>query len=327
MARRSGNSEFGIIARAFAPLATHRGAYGLLDDAAVVPIKAGTDLAVTKDAIVEGVHFLPTDPPDLVARKLLRVNVSDLAAKGATPGGYFVAAAFPKDRAAAYATAFARGLARDQSAYGLSLFGGDTVATPGPATFSCTMFGYAPRGRLIRRGGAKPGEDLWVTGTIGDSGAGLALWRAGAERGNADEIWLKTRYQLPEPPASFGAGLTGLATAALDVSDGLVQDAGHLAAVSGVAVSIRLSAVPLSPQLIRVFGDSVATRRAAIQAGDDYQVLFAAPVRKRAVIEALARHHIVRATRIGTIGAGAGVEIVDDKGRKIRLARSGYTHF
>jgi thiamine-monophosphate kinase len=308
-------------------LATHRGAYGLLDDVAIVPAKAGMDLVVTKDTIVEGVHFLPSDPPEMVARKLLRVNVSDIAAKGAKPAGYFLSAAFRKDGAAACALAFARGLARDQALFGMTLFGGDTVTTPGPATYSCTMFGYALRGRVIRRGGAKPGDDLWVTGTIGDSGAGLALWRDASAPDTPDARWLKTRYQLPEPPVAFGAGLTGLASAAMDVSDGLAQDAGHLAQVSGVALRIEIGSVPLSPQLMRIQGDTLPIRQAAVQAGDDYQILFTAPPRKRAAIEALAAKNIVRATRIGRAETGTGVDLRDKKGRRIRLKRTGYTHF
>jgi thiamine-monophosphate kinase len=327
MARRNSPGEFTAIARLFAPLALQRGAFGLRDDAAIVPSRAGTDLVVTKDAIVEGVHFLSSDPPDLVARKLLRVNVSDLAAKGAKPAGYFLATAYPKGRAASYATAFARGLAKDQATYRLSLYGGDTVTTPGPAAFSCTMFGYAPRGRMIRRTGAKPGDDVWVTGTIGDSGAGLALFQAGTDDRSADAVWLMRRYQLPDPPAAFGTELPGLASAGIDVSDGLIQDAGHLANISGVGVAIYLSEVPLSPQLVRLRGDSKATRTMAVQAGDDYQILFAAPIRKRAFIEALARKHIVRATRVGVAVAGGEVQVLDAGGRPVQLKRAGYTHF
>jgi thiamine-monophosphate kinase len=325
--RRTGSGEFGVIARVFAPLAPHPGAFGLRDDAAVVPRRTGTDLVVTKDAIVEGVHFLAGDPPEMVARKLLRVNVSDLAAKGARPAGYFLAAAFPKDGSAKYAAAFGQGLAKDQKHYGLQLFGGDTVATPGPSWFSCTMFGHAPRGRMIRRSGAKPGDDVWVTGTIGDSGVGLSLWRATAAGRAADVDWLKSRYRLPQPPAAFGLDLHGLASAALDVSDGLLQDAGHLARESGAALRIEIESIPLSPQNLRVSGDTLSTRAAAAQAGDDYQILFAAPPRKRAAIEALGQRHIVRVTRIGAIEPGDGARIVDRRGRTIRLKTAGYTHF
>lgn len=328
MARRNGGpGEFGVIARVFAPLAAHPGAFGLRDDAAVVPRRAGTDLVVTKDAIVEGVHFLPDDPPDLVARKLLRVNVSDLAAKGAKATGYFLAAALPQDGAARYAARFGQGLAKDQKLYGLQLFGGDTVVTAGPVWFSCTMFGAAPRGRMIRRSGAKAGHDLWLTGTIGDSGTGLALWRGTAVGAPADVEWLKSRYRLPEPPAGFGPGLHGIASAALDVSDGLLQDAGHLARESAVALTIDIEMIPLSPQNLRVSGDTLAARCAAVQAGDDYQILFTAPARKRAAIEALGQRHIVRVTRIGAVEAGDGARLIDRRGRIVHLKKRGYTHF
>lgn len=327
MARRNARNEFAVIAKVFAPLADHPGALGLRDDAAIIPQKSGFDLIVTKDAIVEGVHFLPGDPADLVARKLLRVNVSDLAAKGARPAGYFLAAAFPKAGPALYAKAFGRGLAKDQKTYGLSLFGGDTVATPGPACFSCTMFGYAPRGRMIRRSGAKTGDDVWVTGTIGDSGAGLALLRSESKAGGADGEWLKRRYHLPDPPMDFGWELAGLASAALDVSDGLAQDAGHLARESGLALEIWADAVPLSPQILRVSGDRPDTRIAALAAGDDYQILFTAPPRKRAAIAALGQRHIVRVSRIGSATEGRGVRLLGAGGKRQSLPKSGYTHF
>jgi thiamine-monophosphate kinase len=327
MARGEAKGEFGVIAKVFAPLALHPGAFGLRDDAAILPRKSGLDLVVTTDAIVEGVHFLSSDPPDLVARKLLRVNVSDLAAKGARPTGYFLTTAFPRAAAARTATAFGRGLAKDQKTFGLALFGGDTVVTSGPQSYSCTMFGYAPRGRILRRAGAKPGDDLWVTGTIGDSGAGLALFQHHLKAGGVDAEWLKRRYQIPEPPCNFGLGLVGLASAAMDVSDGLLQDAGHLAHESGVALSLSLPSVPLSPQMVRVMGDTRETRLAAIVAGDDYQILFAAPSRKRPAIEALAAKNIVRVSRIGAAESGAGVKVLDERGRKAKVDRAGYTHF
>lgn len=327
MAQRKAPAEFALIARAFAPLATQPGAFGLRDDAAIVPHKTGRDLVVTKDAIVEGVHFLSEDRPDLVARKLLRVNLSDLAAKGARPFGYLLAAAFPKSAPAAYATSFARGLAKDQATYGLSLFGGDTVATPGPTMFVCTMFGYAPRGRMVRRSGAKPGDDVWVTGTLGDSGAGLALLRKQTTARGPDAEWLKGRYRLPDPPVAFGCDASPLMSAALDVSDGLAQDAGHLARESGVKLTLQAQSLPLSPKYRRVFGDSLDAILAAATAGDDYQIVFTAPPRRRTAIEALARKHILRVSRIGVAGPGRGVVIVNDQGRAVTVHKTGYTHF
>src|SRR6059058_548763 len=171
----SGADEFGEIARLFRPLTGGApGAFDLLDDAAVVPQRAGFDLVVTKDAMVEGVHFPVGEAPDLVARKLLRVNLSDLAAKAAEPFACFLAVAWPPAYGPAERAAFARGLGEDLRAYGVALLGGDTVRTPGPFTASLTALGWVPEGRMLRRAGARPGDVLAVSGTIGDGTLGLA---------------------------------------------------------------------------------------------------------------------------------------------------------
>jgi thiamine-monophosphate kinase len=251
--------EFDWIARLLRPLAQTPEARGLLDDVAVVPSRPGFDLVLTKDAIVEGVHFLPTDPLDLVARKLLRVNLSDLAAKGATPCGYLLAIAWPPWCGEPDRTAFADGLRVDQAAYGLSLFGGDTVSTPGPLTASATLLGWVPAGTAVSRAGARPGDGVYVTGVIGDGGLGLR-----AARGELDALGavaverLADRYRLPRPRCDLAEGVRRIATASADVSDGLLADAGHIAQASGVRIALDLQAVPLSPDARAWVADAAA---------------------------------------------------------------------
>jgi len=314
--------EFDLIARHFAPLARGApGTFGLLDDAALV---AG--LVVTADAMVAGVHFLPDDPPDSVARKLLRVNLSDIAAKGARPLGYLLTAAFPRDVNGAWINAFARGLRVDQRHFGLNLFGGDTVATPGPATFSVTMFGNPVR-RMVQRAGARPGDLVCVTGTIGDGGLGLAELRTPhAGLPPAQRRFLVGRYRLPQPRTRFGLLLSRVASAALDVSDGLVQDLGHLAKVSGVHIAIDAAAVPLSPAARRLESADPAIRIRALSAGDDYEIAFTLPPGRLNACKAAALESRTRVSVIGRVGQGRGVSVRGADGAEIALPR-GYDHF
>lgn len=314
--------EFDLIARHFAPLAKDApGAFGLLDDAALVG-----GLVVTADAIVAGVHFLPDDPPDSIARKLLRVNLSDIAAKGARPLGYLLTAAFPRDVDARWIAAFARGLKQDQAHFGIALYGGDTVATPGPASFSVTMFGRPVR-RMVRRAGARPGHLVCVTGTIGDGGLGLAELRTPhVGLPDAQRRFLIARYRLPQPRTRFGLRLSGFASAALDVSDGLVQDLGHLAKASGVRVAVKAAAVPLSPAARALERFDPEVRLRALEAGDDYEVAFTLPQRQLEACRAAAASSRTRVTVIGRIEQGAGVAVAGDDGKPLSLT-GGFDHF
>ncbi|MDE1174417.1 MAG: thiamine-phosphate kinase [Parvibaculaceae bacterium] len=320
--------EFTLIEELFAPLAAGAGgAYGLEDDAATYTPSAGHELVLTMDAIVEGVHFLAGDSADLVARKLLRVNLSDLAAKGARPVGYLLTAAFPRAMDYAGMRAFARGLAEDQRRFGLHLWGGDTVATPGPATYSLTAIGEVPSGRVIRRGGADEGDDIYVTGTIGEGALGLLaaqdlLPGLDADLGAA----LALRYRLPEPRIAFGLALRGLATAGLDISDGLVADLGHLCRVSGVGARIELEAVPLSPGVRAAIALDPSRFERALTGGDDYELLFTASRADRTRVEAAALNCGLAVTRIG-VASGEGPVFVDGSGTEVSFAHAGYTHF
>jgi thiamine-monophosphate kinase len=314
MARRG---EFETIAALFRPLTRgHRAALNLVDDVAVLSPMPSMELIVTADQLVVGVHTLGDEPAGLVAKKALRRNLSDLAAKGAKPLGYFLTIARPKSIADRWLDAFAKGLAEDGEFYRLPLLGGDTTATPGPFSVSITAIGETPKGTMIPRGGAKPGDDIWVTGTIGDAAIGLDTIRAGTA-----DAHLKRRYRVPEPRVAFGPSLRGLAHAAIDVSDGLLADLGHLARVSRVAADIDATAVPRSPSA-RKHGDLAR----ALTGGDDYEILFAAPQAAAAKIRAAARRANTAVTCIGTIVTGkAGAIRV--AGATLPRARAGFTHF
>lgn len=320
--------EFALIARHFRPLAG-AGALDLADDAALLTPPPGRELVLAADAMVAGVHFLPDDPPETIGRKLLRVNLSDLAAMGAEPLAYLMTVALPHGTPDAWLHAFVTGLAEDQRAYALQVLGGDTVSTPGPLTLSLTILGTVPPGQAIRRAGARPGDQLWVSGTLGDGALGLRALRGEIP----DDGTLAARYRLPEPRLALGQALRGLATAMLDVSDGLVQDCGHLARLAGCGAEIEAAALPLSP-MARAAGPEA--RAAALSGGDDYELLFAAPPHAAPAIQAAARAARTPVTRIGRftpVGEGgtfttapAPVMVLDEQGRDITPASGGWSH-
>jgi thiamine-monophosphate kinase len=319
--------EFARIARYFAPLAGP-GALGLLDDAAVIDPPPGRQLVLTTDALVAGVHFLPGDSADLVARKLLRVNLSDLAAMGATPLGYLMTTALPPECGEAWLAGFAAGLAADQSEFAIGLLGGDSVATPGPATLSLTAIGSIASGQAIRRGGARPGDGIYVSGTIGDAALGLRVLRGDlAGLGVAERSFLAERYHLPRPRLALGARLAGIAHAMLDISDGLAGDIGHLCEVSGVAAVIDADRVPLSAASRQALDGDKALLTLVLAGGDDYELAFAAPPERDAEIAVLARTLALPITRIGRFERGEGLRVLDGAGKDIELASRGYRHF
>lgn len=314
-AKRRG--EFELIAELFRPLTRgHPAALDLADDVARVRPSRGCDLIVTADQLVVGVHTRGSEPAGLVAKKALRRNLSDLAAKGATPVAYLLTLARPKAISDRWLDEFARGLAADGKRYGIALIGGDTTSTPGPFAVSITALGEVTRGTMLMRSGAKPGDELWVTGTVGDAALGLDA----LARGRAP-AFLRRRYELPEPRLEFGRGLRGLARAAIDVSDGLIADLGHLARASRAAAILDAGAVPLSAYARRA-GDLAR----ALTGGDDYEILFAAPPGAAGRVADLARRCRVRATRIGTIRKGASGHI-DIRGMSGLGDRAGFTHF
>jgi len=314
--------EFELIAELFAPLAAP-GGFGLTDDAAIITPPVGSDVVMTKDMMVSGVHFLPDDPPDLVARKLLRVNLSDLAAMGAAPHGYALGLSLPPEVGDDWLRAFAAGLAADQREFGIALLGGDTTSTPGPLTLSLTAFGFARQGRLLRRSGAHPGDAVFVTGTIGDAALGLMALRGAL----ADpDGFLAGRYRLPRPRLAAGAALAGIASAGLDISDGLVADLGHLCSASRVGAVIEAALVPLSSQARRSIGHRPALIGAVLAGGDDYELVFSVPPDAAGALERGILGAGVAATRVGRIVAGEGVRVLDATGVDITPENPGFRH-
>lgn len=314
--------EFETIARLLRPLAQgHPAALDLTDDAAVLPGRPGFDLAVSKDAMVAGVHFLADMPLDIVARRFLRAALSDLAAKAAEPAGWFLAAAWPSSVGWAAKEAFARGLAADGALYGFPLLGGDTVSTAGPLTLSATVMGWTPAGRMVRRSGARAGDLLIVSGTIGDGWLGLEAATGALPPDDA----LLARYNLPEPRFGLRSAIQMHATASADVSDGLMADAGHIAAASGLRACIDLERLPLS-RAAADWLNGQADRRTALAAlaagGDDYEVIVAVAPEDA---EAYAQAAGMAVTPVGCLTEGQGVEVRLD-GQTVVPERLGYRH-
>jgi thiamine-monophosphate kinase len=319
--------EFERIARFLAPLAAP-GALGLRDDVALIDGPPGEEYVLKTDAIVEGVHFLTDDPPGQVAQKLLRVNLSDLAAKGAAPVGYLLMTALPPSRDEAWLAAFAQGLAADQATYGIGLLGGDSVATAGPVTLSVTAIGKVPAGRAVLRSGAQAGDLVFVSGTLGDGALGLAALRGGLDPlAPAHRAFLADRYRLPQPRLSLGRRLVGIAHAMMDISDGLVADLGHICAASGVGAEVEAARLPLSAAARAAIAADPARLMAALSGGDDYELLFTAAPAAEGAIAALSREIGVSLTRIGRIEAGSSVSVLDPTGAPMPVPVGGYRHF
>jgi thiamine-monophosphate kinase len=326
--RRAG--EFELIARHFAPLAAAEpGAIGLLDDAAVLALGRAGALVVTVDAMVAGVHFPPDDPPDLVARKLLRVSLSDLAAMGAQGRAYLLAAALPRGIDEDWVAAFCRGLATDQPIFGVTLVGGDTVATDGPLTLSLTAMGELGEGDALHRAGAREGDDIYVSGTIGDAALGLkALGGAYPDLAPEDRAFLIDRYRVPRPRVALGPRLAGLAHAAVDISDGLVADLGHVCAASRLGAAIEAARVPLSSAARAALGAEGAASPAVLSGGDDYELLFTAERAAAEALAALAVDLALMLTPIGRMTGGRGVTVLDPAGLAVKnMGAGGYRHF
>jgi thiamine-monophosphate kinase len=318
--------EFERIARFFAPLARPEG-FGLLDDAAIAP--AGErDYVLKTDAIVENVHFLPDDPPDRVARKVLRVNLSDLAGKGATPFGYLLTTALPARCDEAWLAGCAAGLAADQAEFGIGLLGGDSVATAGPIVLSVTAVGTVRGGAMVRRAGARPGDAVCVSGTLGDAALGLRVRRGELDfLSEAERRHLAERYQLPQPRAGLGPRLVGTASAMMDVSDGLVADLGHLCDASSCGAVIELDRVPFSPATRAAVAARPELIAAPLAGGDDYELLFTVSQHLVPTLTAIAEAAGVPVAVIGRIEPGDRPRVVDRSGREIEIGETGYRHF
>jgi thiamine-monophosphate kinase len=320
--------EFGRIERFFRPLSAGLpGAFGLTDDAAALTVPEGEELVVTTDAVVAGVHFLPTDSPGDIACKALRVNLSDLAAKGARPLAYTLTLALGRTVEDSWVESFASALGEDQARYDIVLAGGDSVSTDGPIWVSIGAFGLVRRGRMVRRSGARAGDGIFVTGTIGDAALGLRLLRGELSADKADRKLLESRYRLPEPRLGLAAAVVDHAHAAMDISDGLAADLGHICKLSGLTGRIEVDRVPLSGAARKLVEADAALWQSILAGGDDYELLLAAPADTEKALESAAKSAGIPLTRIGRMVPGEGSALlVGNDGTEIALATSGWTH-
>ncbi len=324
-------AEFDLIETYLAPLATGQtGAFGLKNDAAIFPGGRDRSVVVTTDTMVQGVHFLAEDPPDLVGRKLLRVNLSDIAAMGGKPFGYLLSVALPPELGETWFAGLARGLTQDQAEFHVGLLGGDTVSTSGPPVLSVTALGRVPEDRVLRRNGGKAGDDLYVSGSIGDAALGLLVLQDQlAEVPEAAGRELAERYRLPRPRLELGQALAegGFARTAIDVSDGLVADLGHLAQGAGLAAELWAAEIPVSPAALEVLAGAPEHLETVLTGGDDYELLFSARESQRESVTELAQQLDMPITRIGRLTKGEGVSVLGHDGTPLALTRSGWVHF
>jgi len=317
-----------LIAELFAPLATHPGALGLTDDAAFLSAEPGTDIVLTADGVIAGVHFFAEDDARDVARKALRVNLSDLAAKGATPRGFLLSIALPAGIGMDWLTRFTQGLREDIATYKSPLFGGGTDRTPGPLSIPVAMVGVLPQGTMVRRAGAKPGDLIFVTGTIGDAALGLQL-RKGANwnLGEAQREHLLSRYRLPQPRTMLAEAVRTHASASMDVSDGLVGDLTKLCRVSEVSATVEVARVPMSDAAGAAIDADPSMRETALTGGDDYEILCTVPTDKAASFRAAAQSAGVAVSQIGSIASGQGATFLDANGQSLTFSKLAFSHF
>jgi len=322
-------SEFDLIEKLFVPLAkSHAGAAELKDDCATLSVSQGFDALYSMDTLVEGVHFFKDDPANLIAKKLLRVSLSDVAASGGVPKGYMLALSLPADISYEWLQSFAAGLSDDQIEYNITLLGGDTTSTVGPLTLSLTAVGEVPQGRVIRRSGAVAGDEIFVTGTIGDAAVALKLFgEIGREAACYKYPDLCDRYVLPQPRTALGPLLAGTASACVDVSDGLLADLGHICDASGVGATVFQADIPVSPTAALILEEHQEYWETIIGGGDDYELLFTAASENREIVQRLSQQARISVTRIGTVVSGERISLLNSEGKQLAIEISGWKHF
>ena len=327
MPRASRPGEFALIEQYFRPLAPGAAALGLGDDAALLRPRSGEDLVLTTDTVAAGVHFFADDPAESIARKALRVNLSDLAAKGAEPVGYLMALALPADWTEPWMRRFCGALADDQRTYGIGLLGGDTIRAAGGLTITITAVGSVPRGAMVKRAGARPGDAIFVSGTIGDSTLGLRVRRADIAAKGAGARFVLDRYLHPQPRTTLASTLRRYASAAMDVSDGLVGDLAHICDVSGVGAEIRGDRVPLSDAGCKLVAAGKVGLGELLNGGEDFEILATVPPANTARFAGAAKRAGVVVTEIGVVTAGSGPpKVRDSRGQTIAVGAS-HAHF
>lgn len=314
--------EFDLIAQYFAPLAGKEG-LGLVDDAACLKARPGYDLIVSKDLLVGGTHFFDDVDPVELAGKALAVNVSDLAAKGAKPAAYFLGLALPHSLEEGWVKSFSVGLQLAQRQYELELLGGDTTSTEGPVCVSVTVLGYVAENTMIKRSGAQVGDDIYVTGTLGDAALGLRVLQGKLAHSN----YLVARYHRPVARWQVGPRLIGLASAAADVSDGLLADLGHICRASSVGAAVLKEKLPLSPSTQVLLKSAPELEKLVWSGGDDYEIVFTAPQSCHAEIDMLSSELAIPITKIGKVEKEEGVRLVDQAGDLVQIDKVGFQHF
>lgn len=315
--------EFDIIEKFFAPLCGREG-LALKDDAALLVPPPGQDVVVSKDLLVADVHFRGQDAADLIAHKALAVNVSDIIAKGGRPALYWLGLALTEENASTeWLQSFSDGLAEAQQKFGSRLAGGDTTKSAEGTVISVTMLGYVPSGLAILRSGAKDGDDLYITGTLGNAALGLQC----LQKNISGFELLKTAYFTPDPPVKVGQELAGIASASADVSDGLIADCRHIAECSSVKIRIWQANLPVSREAEALLVSYESLRDKIWSGGDDYQIVFTAPSQKRSDISEIEARNGIQIHRIGEVLEGKGVELLDHKGEVVQVSSGGYTHF
>ena len=313
--------EFELIARHFTRPVT-RAALGVGDDCALLRVDAGMQLAVSSDMLVEGRHFLSTVAPDRLGHKALAVNLSDLAACGAEPLAFTLALALPRGNDV-FAAGLAQGIFALAQAHGIELVGGDTTA--GPLNICITVIGQVPPGLALLRSGAQVGDELWVSGLLGDARLALEVFRGQVSLAGQDFEQVRRAMELPQPRVALGLALRGLASSAIDLSDGLLGDLGHILQRSGVGAQVQVDALPRSAV---VAGQEAAVQhRCVLAGGDDYELLFTAAPARRADVELAAQRAGVRVTRCGVITADAQLKLLDAAGRALPNTWRGFDHF
>jgi thiamine-monophosphate kinase len=327
------SAESRLIARHFRPLATHPGAFGLIDDAAAITVPAGHELVLTADGVIAGVHFFSDDPPETVARKALRINLSDLAAKGAKPLGFLLSIALSREAVDGWLARFTRALGADAKKFGCPLLGGDTDRTPGLLSINIAAFGALPRGTMLRRDRARAGDRIVVTGTIGDAALGVILRRdpKAAARWGLDSAMrehLLRRYLVPQPRNAIAAALRRAANGAMDVSDGLVGDVAKMCRASRLDAQVDITRVPLSRAVRAALAAEPDLIETVLTGGDDFEVIASVPPRRVAAFGKAARAAGIKLSEIGTFAAGGGnAHFLDAQGRVRKFPRPSYSHF
>lgn len=322
-------TEFELIETLLRPLASDApGAFALTDDAAVLPdLNVGEAYVVTKDALSIGTHMLPSDPPGDMARKALRVNLSDLAAMGARPVGFFMALCLGQDTDEGFLRAFVAALDEDVALFDVPLMGGDIIRHAGAFTVTITAFGAVQRDQVMRRNGARAGDSLWVSGTIGDGALGLLAAKGDLPKlEEGHRLDLIQRYRVPHPRLALGAALRGVASACIDISDGLLADAGHMCGTSAVGCTIQTSAIPLSDAGRAALVAEPDLFEKVLTGGDDYELAFAVAREDETQLVSLAAQAQVPVKRIGTFESETGIRVLDEKGQAIQVTREGYRH-